>query len=217
MTEGRWIFFDLGWTLVDETEAHLERLAALRGFTPRLKKVGDDEFLRICEEQASSFAASPFFAALEAVDPGSFVSSRVRVEYSHRRERLYPGVPELLRELNRSFRLGLIANQSSGTERRLVDFRIREFFDVVVSSTEAGLAKPDPRIFAHAQSLAGCLPHQATMVGDRLDNDIGPARSCGWRTVRVLQGFARRQAPRSTAEAPDVTLESVVQLSAQAL
>jgi HAD superfamily hydrolase (TIGR01509 family) len=217
MTESRWIFFDLGWTLVDETNAHLERLRNLRSAVPRLASVGDAEFLRMCEEQASRFAASPFLAALQSVDPEAFESARPGAWYDHRRECLFAGVPETLRDLKASFRLGLIANQSAGTEGRLVNFGIRELFDVVVASTEAGLAKPDPRIFERAQSLAGCLPHQATMVGDRLDNDIGPAKNCGWRTVRVLQGFSRRQVPRSPAEAPDVTLDSVRHLSSGAL
>jgi hypothetical protein len=28
------------------------------------------------------------------------------------------------------------------------------------------------------------------MIGDRLDNDIRPARLRGWKTIRVAQGFA---------------------------
>jgi hypothetical protein len=34
------------------------------------------------------------------------------------------------------------------------------------------------------------------MIGDRLDNDIRPARSQGWNTIRILQGFAKYQLPR---------------------
>jgi FMN phosphatase YigB (HAD superfamily) len=29
------------------------------------------------------------------------------------------------------------------------------------------------------------------MIGDRLDNDIRPARLLGWKTIRIAQGFAR--------------------------
>jgi FMN phosphatase YigB (HAD superfamily) len=96
---------------------------------------------------------------------------------------------------------------------RLREFGILDAFSVVVSSQEVGLTKPDPRIFAHALSIAGCSPEQATMVGDRLDNDIGPANSAGWRTIRVLQGFARSQAPRSNEEGPDETIASIGEMS----
>ena len=34
--DGRWVFFDLGWTLVDETPARLARFAALRSQLPQL-------------------------------------------------------------------------------------------------------------------------------------------------------------------------------------
>jgi FMN phosphatase YigB (HAD superfamily) len=71
---------------------------------------------------------------------------------------------------------------------------------VCLSSTEEGLEKPDPVIFDLALSRAGCLPEEAIMVGDRLDNDIGPAKSLGWKTIRVLQGFASVQEPRSDME-----------------
>jgi FMN phosphatase YigB (HAD superfamily) len=83
---------------------------------------------------------------------------------------------------------------------------------VIVASAEAGIAKPDPRIFAHAQASAGCQAEDATMVGDRLDNDIGPAKSAGWRTVRVLRGFSRLQRPRCEEERPDLTISSLAEL-----
>ena len=35
---------------------------------------------------------------------------------------------------------------------------------------------------------AGCAASKAVMIGDRLDNDIRPARLLGWRTVRSFRG-----------------------------
>ena len=32
------------------------------------------------------------------------------------------------------------------------------------------------------------------MIGDRLENDVRPARLQGWKTIRILQGFARQRA-----------------------
>ena len=132
--------------------------------------------------------------------------------YDPSSERLYPGVPEVLAALQPSYRLGVIANQSVGTIARLQSFGIHDAFEVIVASAEVGLSKPDPRIFDHALSLAKCTPESATMVGDRLDNDIGPANRAGWHTVRVLQGFSRTQSPRSETEKPDETVESIREL-----
>ena len=44
------------------------------------------------------------------------------------------------------------------------------------------------------------------MIGDRLDNDIRPAKASGWRTIRVLRGFHRVQQPRDDSEEPDFTV-----------
>ena len=39
-------------------------------------------------------------------------------------------------------------------------------------------------------------PAEAAMVGDRLDNDIAPARQPGLRTVRILRGYGALSRPR---------------------
>jgi hypothetical protein len=49
-------------------------------------------------------------------------------------------------------------------------------------------------------------------LGDRLDNDIGPAKRAGWGTARILQGFSRNQEPRNLAERPDITFDSIAHL-----
>ena len=215
MTDIEWVFLDLGWTLVDETRAHRARLM---GVCERVRRFGlrhsVDELMELCEQAATEFAPSPFRAMLSRFDlteeQRRAVESAVR--YAKELEVLYPGVPEMLRTLSRKFRLGIIANQSEGTEKRLSDWSIRDHFSVVLASAELGLSKPDSRIFGAAISRAGCAPEGVLMVGDRLDNDIGPARSQGCLTMRVLQGFSRFQTPRRAAEIPDFTISSIREL-----
>ena len=84
--------------------------------------------------------------------------------------------------------MGVIANQSLGTEKRLINYGIRKFFEIIISSAEAGLEKPDPEIFRLALRTAGCLPAETCMIGDRLDNDIVPAAKLGMKTIWVRQG-----------------------------
>jgi FMN phosphatase YigB (HAD superfamily) len=47
------------------------------------------------------------------------------------------------------------------------------------------------------------------MIGDRLDNDIRPAKVLGWLTVRLTQGFHRFQSPRDRLEKADRTVADV--------
>src|SRR6202035_5066473 len=121
----------------------------------------------------------------------------------------YEGAEQTLRTLSSRYRIGVIANQSAGTEERLTKWGLMPFILICLSSAEVGLEKPDPAIFQLALSQSGCEPEQAVMIGDRLDNDIRPARLLGWKTIRVAQGFARFQSPRDGLDEADLTLANV--------
>lgn len=174
----KWIFFDLGSTLIDETDCIEFRVAET------LKQAGapsKEEFYRQME-YFSSVNMLPYKDTVK-----KFGLEKVR--WLKELEKLYPESKEVLQALHGRYKLGIIANQSAGTEERLVQFGIRNYFDVVVASAEAGVAKPDKRIFELALSQAGCSAREACMVGDRLDNDITPAAEMGMSTVWVRQGW----------------------------
>lgn len=174
----QWIFFDLGSTLIDETDCIEFRVAET------LKQAGapsKEEFYRQME-YFSSVNMLPYKDTIK-----KFGLEKVR--WLKELEKLYPESKEVLQALHGRYKLGIIANQSAGTEERLVQFGIRNYFDVVVASAEAGVAKPDKRIFELALSQAGCSAREACMVGDRLDNDITPAAEMGMSTVWVRQGW----------------------------
>lgn len=174
----KWIFFDLGSTLIDETDCIEFRVAET------LKQAGapsKEEFYRQME-YFSSVNMLPYKDTVK-----KFGLEKVR--WLKELEKLYPESKEVLQALHGRYKLGIIANQSAGTEERLVQFGIRDYFDVVVASAEAGVAKPDKGIFELALSQAGCSAREACMVGDRLDNDITPAAEMGMSTVWVRQGW----------------------------
>ena len=125
-------------------------------------------------------------------------------------ERLYPDVEEILKNLSQKFKLGIIANQVVGTQKRIDNWGIGKYFDVVVASVEAGCEKPDLKIFNMALKQAKCSPREAVMIGDRLDNDIIPAKKLGMNTVWVRQGFAKFQSVKNELERPDYIVESIV-------
>jgi FMN phosphatase YigB (HAD superfamily) len=76
-----------------------------------------------------------------------------------------------------------------------------------------GLQKPGSAMFTLALERAGCAPFEAVMVGDKLDNDIRPARLLGWKTIRVAQGIARFQSPRDSSDKPDLTAGSLAEVT----
>ena len=77
------------------------------------------------------------------------------------------------------------------------------FISLCLPSAELGLSKPDLAIFELAMKKSGCGPEDAAMVGDRIDNDIAPAKSLGWKTIRIKQGLSQGQVPMSAEQVPD--------------
>lgn len=73
--------------------------------------------------------------------------------------------------------------------------------------------KPDKRLFEIALEKAKCSAQEAVMIGDRLDNDIAPAKALGMRTLWIQQGFGALQHPLSPADTPDYTIGSLRDLA----
>ena len=77
-----------------------------------------------------------------------------------------------------------------------------------------GFSKPDPRAFQAAAEALGVTPADCIMVGDRIDNDIAPAKALGMAAILLRGGRHRRQRPRSPAEEPDAVVTDVLELEA---
>ena len=99
-----------------------------------------------------------------------------------------------------------------GPRKRLHRHGILQFFDLIVASAEEGLSKPNRRIFETALQKSGCAPDQAVMIGDRIDNDILPARQLGMHTVWVRQGFGQYWKITNEAEKPDYQVDNLAEL-----
>ena len=56
---------------------------------------------------------------------------------------------------------------------------------------------------------AGCEGKNAVMVGDKLDNDIAPAKRAEMKTVWVRQGFGRFSTPGNEMEKADFTVNDL--------
>lgn len=110
--------------------------------------------------------------------------------------------------------LGLAANQPATAVADLDRVGIGKFFAHREVSGVHGLRKPDVRLFLRACDDLGFDPSECLMVGDRVDNDIAPARLLGMRTVLFRTGRHAAQQPRSWDEAPDAEVHDVDGLEA---
>jgi len=106
----------------------------------------------------------------------------------------------------------LIANQPRGARENLRKLGILNHFKIIALSDDVGYSKPDPRIFLYALKEARCTASKALMVGDRLDNDIAPAKSIGMTTVRIRRGLMAFQEPLNKGEKPDFDISTLREL-----
>jgi HAD superfamily hydrolase (TIGR01549 family) len=126
---------------------------------------------------------------------------------------LRPDIDGLLRRfVERGLKLGIVANQPAAVVPRLERAGIAGFFIHTGISGTTGLSKPDPRAFQAAAQALGAAPAECIMVGDRIDNDIAPARALGMAAILFRHGRHRKQKPRSLAETPDAIVADVPEL-----
>lgn len=182
MKKIKWIFFDVGSTLVDETKAYDHRAFDMIEGTD----ITFEEF----DKKRKELAAMGYDGNSAAIN---FFGLK-KTPWHTEDEVLYSDAESVLKQLKASgYYLGIIANQEVGLSARLEKWGILEHFGIIVSSSDIGISKPDIKIFIEAIRRANCRPDQCLMVGDRLDNDIIPANSIGMKTMWIKNGLSMLQ------------------------
>ncbi len=200
--KAKWLFFDMGSTIMDETPAMEKRIRdtiAETGIT--------------FEEFAAKMAEFRAMGLREDLATFDYFGIQERTPWPRDDEVPYPDADAVLRTLReRGYRMGIIASQPLGSEQRLARFGLRDYFEVICASAEEGVDKPDPELFRRALTRAGCAPGDAVMIGDRTDNDVAPAKSLGMGTVLIRQGYGGHDIIHHEGEIPDMTVDSLPEL-----
>jgi len=108
---------------------------------------------------------------------------------------LYADAFMVLDELRKDgYTLGLVTNRDSDIEPMLNRYRVREYFNFVVTGGQAGFFKPHPEIFRHALALSKSRPEETLYVGDNYFADVVGALNVGMNAVlidarNVFRGF----------------------------
>jgi putative hydrolase of the HAD superfamily len=101
----------------------------------------------------------------------------------------YPDAAPALRAVrDRDRRLVIVRNWDCSLPDWLGPTGLLELVDGVVTSADAGAAKPDPAIFERALDVARVDPGEAVHVGDSLENDVAGARALGIRAILIRRG-----------------------------
>jgi len=179
----RAVFLDVGETLVDETRVwegwadwlgvpRFTFMAALGGVIQR----GEDH-VRVFERFRPDFDLARERAARREAG----------VLWTVQERDLYPDVrPALERLRANGYLVGVSGNQpdSMTDALRALDLPV----DVIENSADWGVEKPDAAFFARVAVRAELPPARIAYVGDRLDNDVLPAREAGMVSVFLRRG-----------------------------
>ena len=204
----RAVVLDVGETLISE-RGMWERWADWLG-VPRQRFIGTlTEIVRRGEHHRRVF---------EIFRPGFDVAAAEAMRRAggdapgFRPEDFYSDALPCLRELKGAgCRVGIAGNTPLATERFLIEAGVPA--DFVASSGAWGVEKPSPAFFARVAEAAGVAASSIAYVGDRIDNDVLPAKRAGMTGVFLRRGLwadVQRHWPQA-AEA-DIAIDSLAQL-----
>ncbi len=120
------------------------------------------------------------------------------------------GALELLAALHGRVSTGVVTNNVASEQRqKIAACGFGPFLDAVVISEEAGVTKPDPRIFRLALERLGRPADETVMIGDAWDTDIAGARAAGIRPI-WFNRFGAPSPDRSVTEIHSLVPSSAV-------
>jgi putative hydrolase of the HAD superfamily len=91
---------------------------------------------------------------------------------------------EVVQHARKKYKTGLITNGRTLIQYGKIDqLGIRNEFDLIIVSEEAGIKKPDPRIFEMAIKQLEVKPEECIYIGDHPVNDIEGAAKIGMETI----------------------------------
>jgi FMN phosphatase YigB (HAD superfamily) len=199
VSEIRCVVFDVGETLVDET----------RMWTGLAQQVGVTPFTLCAVVGAVIAAGKDHHHAWEILGVDAPVGG-----LNPALGQLYPDALECVATARcLGMIVGVAGNQPAGIEQMLCSAGLE--VDFLASSAVWGVAKPDPAFFDRLISEAGVPGECILYVGDRLDNDVLPARAAGMRTALVRRGpWGHLHSLQDAAALADVRVDSLSDLSA---
>lgn len=184
------VFFDVGGPLYSDRPYYEGLLAGIKEVRPDV----DEREFWTAYDACRRDQRGPFTRRLAAqlVDKSQveMACELGKAKWTYPPEYLQPDARETLERLRGSYRLGVLANQERWIRDAFARDRLDGYFDTWAISAEVGSEKPNPGIFRHALAAAGVAAARCVMIGDRLDNDIVPAKEHGMRAIWLLRGEA---------------------------
>ena len=215
------VLLDAGGVILDESEHERVRIeiathvlsGAVPGYTEAMLRGDIDEAIEVFCPRILAYV---FWKRVRPdLDLFEKLYDAFLTEWTARRPplRLMSGFKHEIPRISRCFKVG-IAGQYGGDLLELLEQEgILNHFTHRFTQDDFDITKPDPRYLEQIAGACGVNPGECIMVGDRVDNDIIPAKQVGMKTVLVRWGLHRKQAPRIPGEVPDEVLTGIAGLA----
>ena len=132
--------------------------------------------------------------------------------YAKQRPKLQPGARQVLRTLDRRFKLALVSSGSRARVRRQLRlFKVSGMFLAKVCSEDASHRKPHPAPLRMSLEKLRARPQASVYVGDAPE-DVEMAHRAGVRAIGVLGGSPVPK--RLRAASPDALIDTIADLPA---
>ena len=187
------VMIDAGGCIYDDDSWALAVLKAARQMADGTK-VDETAFWACYDDQRqrqggslSRTVAARFLPGTDAEELNGLARSHYEVPASS----MYPDARPTLAALATRYKLGVVANPSEQHRAALKRDGLLQYFDVVVNPEQVGPGtRPDARLFKRALEQTGVSADRAVHVGNRIDNDVRPAKQAGLHTIWLLRGEA---------------------------
>ena len=200
------ILFDMDDTLFDHRHSMLTGLRALQSKYDCFGRLTLGEFekehnrlmnevhldgileglMTLDEGRALRFRRAFELYGVNANEELSYEAAMTYREYYVSANRLVPGADKLLRKLKKDYKIGIVTNNMIDEQvRKLKANNIEHLVDVMVTSEELKITKPNPLIFEEVLKRLGSTPDETLMIGDSWDSDIVGASNLGMKCIWV--------------------------------
>ncbi|MEK7104039.1 MAG: HAD family hydrolase [Patescibacteria group bacterium] len=210
----KWIFFDIGGVLRDETEYNLWRKDALLFQARKINPEISEENFENVHKQASKMRGSLRQNILEILTGDKKIAEQLKNEIHGQGTKIFQNLPimpnalEVIKELSKNYSLGIISNYSSAITGFLKEAGLFNYFKVLGISQDYNLYKPDPEFFKAVLNDAKAKFKESAMVDDNIERGLDVAKNLGMTTV-FFNNPNRQDIPK---EIVDFTIYSLTDL-----
>ena len=131
----------------------------------------------------------------EVTEPLCLEMSDVFLDFCSSKPGVIDGAHELMDYLRgRGYRMHMTSNGFHEVQyKKLAACGLRDYFDTIILSEDAGVNKPSPQYFDYALKVSGADRHTTLMIGDNLNTDVIGALNAGINAMLVNRWDVKKE------------------------